>query len=147
MFFFQQHSFGIEVSFYLYCPQTIFTPPEMKILVCEDDEIVLKVIQLTLEKENAQTIYVRDGNQAMQQLKSNDFDLIITDIHMPYHNGDEILKLVREEQGKDTPVIMMSSDNQEEVIALALRSGVDEFIEKPIDTNKLRRTLKKYLKV
>lgn len=119
----------------------------MKILVCEDDEIVLKVIQLTLEKENAQTIYVRDGNQAMQQLKSNDFDLIITDIHMPYHNGDEILKLVREEQGKDTPVIMMSSDNQEEVIALALRSGVDEFIEKPIDTNKLRRTLKKYLKV
>lgn len=117
----------------------------MKILVCEDDEIVLKLIQITLEKEGVEGIYVRDGYNAMQQLRENDFDLIITDIHMPYHNGDEILKLVREEQKKNTPIIMMSSDNEEEVIKLALNSGVNEFIEKPLDPEKLSKKVKKYL--
>ena len=119
----------------------------MKILVCEDDVIVLKVIQLALENGGHDIVYVKDGNQAMKLLKkNNDFDLILTDIHMPYHNGDEILKLVREEQKKSTPIIIISSDTEEEVIALALKSGVNAFVEKPINSDKLQKVLKKFIK-
>jgi PleD family two-component response regulator len=64
---------------------------------------------------------------------------------MPYNNGDEILKVVREEQRKTTPIIMISSDTEEEVMALALKQGVSEFIKKPIDAISLRTRLKKYL--
>jgi DNA-binding response OmpR family regulator len=64
---------------------------------------------------------------------------------MPYYNGDEILKIVREEQQRNTPIIMISSDTAEEVVALALKQGVAEFIKKPVDAATLRVRLKKYL--
>src|SRR5688572_29558243 len=119
----------------------------MKILVCEDDEVVLKVIQVALENQPAETTYAKDGRQALDLLKSGHrFDLVITDIHMPYHNGDEILTLIREDQKKNTPIIMISSDDEEEVIQLALKSGVNEFIRKPIDADKFHKKVKKYIK-
>src|SRR5262245_41454025 len=122
-----------------------FIPP-MKILVCEDDEIVLKVILVALRDHDVEAVYVRDGRKALQLLREkNDFGLIITDIHMPYHNGDEILSLVREEQKKDIPLIMVSSDTEEEVIKLALKSGVTEFIKKPVDADTIKKKLKKYM--
>lgn len=118
----------------------------MKILVCEDDEVVLKVIELALQKENVEATFVRDGRQAMELLRGpHEFGLIITDIHMPYYNGDDILRLVREEQKKNTPIIMISSDTEEEVISLALKSGVNEFIGKPIDTTNFAKRVRKYL--
>jgi DNA-binding response OmpR family regulator len=118
----------------------------MKVLVCEDDIIVLKVIQVALEKENAQAVCVPDGRKALQQLRESAFDLIITDIHMPYNNGDEILQLVREEQKRNTPVIMISSDTEEEVIKLAMKQGVNDFVKKPLDADKLHKVIRKYLK-
>ena len=117
----------------------------MKVLICEDDIVVLKVIEMAFEGTPAQITSVKDGTRALEQLQQNTFDLIITDIHMPHHNGDEVLKLVRIDQKKDTPIIMISSDTEEELIALALKQGVNEFIKKPIDTNTLRKKLKKFL--
>ena len=116
----------------------------MKVLVCEDDMIAQKVIQVSLQKQNAEVISVSDGRKAFQFLKENTVDLIITDIHMPYFNGDDILRLVREEQCKTTPIIMISSDTEEEVIALALRQGVNDFIKKPIDAISLEKRLNKF---
>lgn len=119
----------------------------MKILVCEDDDVVLKIIQIALENKSVEAVFVRDGRKALELLnKSNDFELIITDIHMPYHNGDEILKFVKGDQKKNIPFIMMSSDTDEEVIDLALKSGVNEFIKKPFDVDKLNKILKKFIK-
>lgn len=117
----------------------------MDVLVCEDDIIALKVIQVALENEKARAICMQDGRKAIQYLKENVVDLIITDIHMPYNNGDEILKLVREDQKRNTPIIMISSDTEEEVIALALKQGVNEFIKKPIDATTLQRRIKEFL--
>ena len=107
--------------------------------------IAHKVIQVALEKYNAEVIGVSDGRKALQFLKENAVDLIITDIHMPYFNGDDVLRLVRHDQKKNTPIIMISSDTQEEVISLALRSGVSDFIKKPIDAISLEKRLKKFL--
>ena len=117
----------------------------MKVLICEDFEVDMKAIQLALSGENVEWVCANDGRKALRFLEEqNDFDLIITDIHMPYHNGDEILTLVREQQKKDTPIIMISSDDEEEVIKLALKLGVNEFIDKPIDPAVIRKKLKKY---
>ena len=64
---------------------------------------------------------------------------------MPYHNGDEILKFVREDLRKKTPIIMLSSDGEQEVIALALKLGVSDFIVKPVDADQLLKKIKKVL--
>jgi DNA-binding response OmpR family regulator len=118
----------------------------MRILACDDEEVVLKVVQLAL-KDKAEVITARDGWQAMQFLKNSEpFDLIITDLHMPHHNGDELFNLVRKEQGHKTPFVMLSSDGEEEVIKLALKQGIDDYIVKPIDATKLLAKISKYLK-
>ena len=119
----------------------------MRVLVCDDEEVVLKVVQVSLEGRGADVVVARDGRKALELLRdpNNHYDLIITDIHMPYYNGDDVLKLVREEQGKSTPIVMLSSDGEEEVIALALNQGVNDFIVKPVDTGKLMKKVGKYL--
>jgi CheY-like chemotaxis protein len=119
----------------------------MRILVCDDEEVVLRVVQVALKDRNADVVFARDGREALQILRGDHhFDLIITDIHMPHYNGDDVLKLVREEQKKDTPIVMVSSDGEEEVIALALKQGVNDFIVKPVDAEKLLKKIKRFLK-
>ncbi len=117
-----------------------------KVLICEDNEVERKAIQLAVEGAGIETFLAADGRKALALLQeSNDFDLIITDIHMPYNNGDEILELVRRQQGKKTPIVMISSDREEEVVKLALKLGVNEFIEKPVDPRVVRSKLKRFL--
>ena len=119
----------------------------MKILVCEDEDVALKVIQVALEKEKFDITYVRDGDKAFRLLKSNnDFDLIISDVHMPHYNGDQIFNLVRLEQKKNIPFIMMSSDDADEAIALARKTGVNEYLVKPVDPKSLNKIVQKYVK-
>jgi len=120
----------------------------MKVLVCEDNPVALKVMEVALADLKLETVVARDGRRALQMLEIHtDFDLIITDIHMPFQNGDEILKEVRAYQGKDTPIIMVSSDADQDVIKMALHSGVNEFIEKPLDPEVLKVKVKKLLKI
>ena len=118
----------------------------MKVLICEDDLVVLKTIQVALENENVETVSVKDGLLALEKLRNNTFDLIITDIHMPFHNGDDIIRLVREEQKRDTPIVMISSDAQDEVIQFALKQGVNEFVKKPVDPLNLQKKIRKFLR-
>jgi two-component system chemotaxis response regulator CheY len=69
----------------------------------------------------------------MKLLNQHSFDLLITDIHMPYHNGDEIMRKLNDGRLQKAPVIMMSSDGEEEVKALAKKQGVMHFITKPFN--------------
>ena len=118
----------------------------MRILLCEDHPVEMKVIQVALEGENIDWTCVNDGRKALRLLEDgNTYDMIITDIHMPYHNGDDILTFVRDNQKKSIPIIMVSSDGQEEVIKLALKLGVNEFLEKPLDPATIRKKIKKYI--
>ncbi len=116
----------------------------MKVLVCEDDKVVLKVIEVALISEGVGAHFVNNGQKALDLLAENDYDLIITDIHMPYVNGDAVLNFVHGEQGKNTPVVMISSDSEEEVVALAMKSGVHAFISKPVNVDKLRKIVQEF---
>lgn len=118
----------------------------MKILICEDDLVVMKAIQLAFENEQVELVSVKDGLLALEKLRVDNFDLIITDIHMPFHNGDDIIQLVRQEQGRNTPIIVISSDAQEEVIQFAMKQGVNDFVRKPVDPVHLKRKVLKYLR-
>jgi DNA-binding response OmpR family regulator len=119
----------------------------MRVLVCEDDDMVIKVVQIALQDKNVDLTVARDGQQAMDRLeKGEEFDLILTDLHMPYKNGDDILRLVREDMKKTTPIVMFSSDGEEEVIALALKLGINDFIVKPMTVDSFLKKIRKYLK-
>jgi len=112
---------------------------QIKILVCDDDVVLLRMIELTLKDEKlGEVVVARNGREAMDILRTQDFDLVVTDIHMPHYRGEDILNLLRIEQRKNTPIIMMSSDGDEDVIAIAKKQGVNEFVKKPIMRDEIR---------
>jgi DNA-binding response OmpR family regulator len=118
----------------------------MKALVCDDDIACLRIIQKKLESENLIVFTARDGEEGLRKLKEYDFDVVITDIHMPFHSGDELVAFIRQNQKKDTPIIMLSADSEEEIIALAFRQGVDAFIKKPVKPDDLIKAVRKVIK-
>ncbi len=104
----------------------------MKILVCDDDEALISMIRFKLTRDNlGEVVKAADGREAMAFLKENDFDLIITDINMPYHSGLELTVFVREELKKKTPIIVLSADGPEDTVLQALSLGANDFMTKP----------------
>jgi DNA-binding response OmpR family regulator len=120
----------------------------MKILVCDDDEALVSMIRFKLTKENiGEIIKASDGREAMELLKRDDFDLIITDIHMPFHSGLEIVTFVRQQLKKQTPVFILSAEGLEETVLVAFEMGANDFITKPFSPAELAIRVKRLLKI
>jgi DNA-binding response OmpR family regulator len=110
----------------------------MKTLICDDDAVLLRMMELSLKEQNlGEIVAAKNGREALELLRNQSFDLVVTDIHMPYNNGEDILNLIRKEQQKSTPIIMISSDGDEDVIALAKKQGVNEFVKKPVKRDEI----------
>lgn len=115
----------------------------MRILIAEDDELILKTIEHKLLKEGYKVILTRNGKDAIKTIQTENLDLIITDIMMPFASGIEILSAVQS-AGKKTPVIMLSSMGQEEVVLNAFDLGAADFIIKPFSPNELMLRIKRF---
>ncbi|RAJ82054.1 response regulator receiver domain-containing protein [Chitinophaga dinghuensis] len=106
-----------------------------KILLVEDDEVMPKIISRILPEPEYQVDIAVNGKEAMQKLEANNYqyDLIITDIMMPYANGFEILSKVKShDREKPIPVIIVSNAGNEDMIMEGFKLGVDDFLKKPI---------------
>ena len=117
----------------------------MKILIIEDNILLLRVLEFRFEKEGYTLITSNDGRDALQQIKSFSPDLIITDIMMPYINGLEVVSVVRKELKLKTPIIMLSSAGLEKTVIDAFELGTDDFITKPFSPFELSIRVKKLL--
>ena len=109
----------------------------MKILVAEDEPMLLKTIELKLKKEGYEVITTADGREAVAKIEEMDPDLVITDIMMPYVSGLEIVAIVRKKNNKRIPIIMLSAMEQEKVVMEAFELGADDYITKPFSLNEL----------
>lgn len=114
----------------------------MLILIADDDELILRTIEHKLVKEGYEVIIARNGKDAIDTIKNQDIDLVITDIMMPFASGIEILSIIKS-IGKNTPVIMLSSLGQEEVVLDAFGLGAADFMIKPFSPNELIIRIKK----
>lgn len=115
----------------------------MKILICEDEEIMLTALEFRLRKQGFQVIKAVDGRQALEQFKAHEPDLVIADIMMPYLSGLELIEIFRKEMKIDTPVIVISALEHEETVLRAFELGANDFITKPFKPNELILRIKK----
>ncbi len=115
----------------------------MKILVAEDEPIMLKTIELRLKKDGHTVITTTNGREAMEHIDQHQPDLIITDIMMPYSSGLEIVAKVKQ-QPKKTPIIVLSAMGQENVVLEAFNLGADDYITKPFSPNELSIRVKRF---
>jgi DNA-binding response OmpR family regulator len=116
----------------------------MKILVADDDPVMRRIIELRLKKDGHQVTIVADGREAMEHIARNEnFDLIITDIMMPFSSGLEIVGKVKSNVERKTPVIVLSSMGQENIVLEAFNLGADDYITKPFSPNELSMRVKR----
>jgi DNA-binding NtrC family response regulator len=117
---------------------------EMKILVVDDDVIVIKSCRRILEAEGLEVSTVPSADEALEMIKKYDFDLLLIDVKMPKHDGmflmREILKII-----PDIPVIVMSGYPTRETVSDVLKLGATQFIPKPFRPDELVKTLRPVL--
>lgn len=116
----------------------------MKILVAEDEPILLKTIEMRLKKDGHQVIATANGRDALEVLDQQEVDLVITDIMMPYSSGLEVVGKVKQGE-KKIPVIVLSSMGQENVVLEAFKLGADDFITKPFSPNELSMRIRRFV--
>lgn len=117
----------------------------MKILICEDNPMAMKTLSVVLEREGFVADVADDGNVGIEMLQKNDYDLLVVDIHLPYRSGLELIKFVRSEQGKDTPVIILSAFSDNQMQRQAGELGISDYIVKPFNPVDLVAKIKSIL--
>ena len=113
----------------------------MKILICEDNRMASRTISVVLEREGYETETADDGNLAIDLLKDNNYDLVIVDIHLPYHSGLELVKYLRSYQQKKTPVLVVSAFSDPQMQKQAAELGANGYIVKPFNPDELVRMI------
>ena len=113
------------------------------ILVVEDEDFNRTLILRHLKKEGYGNVEVaEDGKQAVEKMRSNDFDLVLLDIEMPELDGYGVLEQLKSDMRlRDIPVIMISSIDDMESIVKCIELGADDYLPKPFDPVLLRARL------
>lgn len=115
------------------------------ILIAEDEALVLKMLSYRLRKEGYNVLTASDGKQALESLRTNTPDLVITDLMMPYHSGLEVLEYVKKSLSSRIPVLVLSASGQEQTVLKAFSLGADDFALKPFSPNELVSRVRKHL--
>ncbi|MFV5695859.1 response regulator transcription factor [Flavobacterium sp. LB3P122] len=117
----------------------------MKILIAEDDEMMLKTIEFKLIREGYEVISCPDGNVALDKIVSEKPDLILSDIEMPFASGLDIINTIKIDLKLNTPIIILSAVGLEKNVLRAFELGADDFITKPFSPNELIVRIKRFL--
>jgi two-component system response regulator VicR len=116
----------------------------MKILVVDDDRMMLEAIAFNLRSQGYDVEQAEDGYSALDLITRQKIDLIITDVMMPNISGLGLLSLLKQFYFNKIPVIIISSLNKADVILHSLGLGAVDFMTKPIDFKELGSLVKKY---
>jgi len=108
----------------------------MNVLIIEDDQRVAELIQRGLDEQGFTTTVARDGIAGKKQALLSDFDVIITDIMLPYLNGLELCKQIRQAK-PNMPIIMLTALGTTDDKIDGLDSGADDYLVKPFDFREL----------
>lgn len=101
----------------------------MKLLITEDDATIREGICAYLSESNYETIEACDGQEALSKFESNKIDLVILDIQIPFINGLDVLRKIREKS--NLPVLILTAFSDEEFKITAFSNLADGYIEKP----------------
>jgi CheY-like chemotaxis protein len=117
----------------------------LKILVVDDDEYLLTTLQLFLSRWGYGVVTTNSGSEAMQILKTDVFDLLLTDLEMPCVTGLDLLKSVQSTNPTILTVLMTGSEEIEKAEE-ALKSGAFDYLFKPFGLGQLKMTLLRAMK-
>jgi DNA-binding response OmpR family regulator len=103
-----------------------------RILVCDDDPLLVDLVQYRLSSRGYEVVVAADGGEAVECLSKGSFDGILLDAMMPVVDGYELLRRIRQDPATaKVPVIMLTARKQEQDIVAALELGASDYVVKP----------------
>ena len=116
-----------------------------KILIIDDERAIRNTLKEILEFEGYEIDLAENGRVGVEKAKAGGYDLIYSDVKMPEMDGIEVLETLQKEEVCDCPIVMISGHADVETAVKALKKGAYDFIEKPLDLNRLLVTTKNAL--
>ena len=115
-----------------------------RILLVDDEPLILKGLKYTLEQEGYETESAMDGEEALNKFETQSFDLVLLDVMLPKLDGIGVCQRIREHS--DVPIIMLTAKGDEVDKILGLELGADDYITKPFSVRELIARVKALLR-
>ncbi|MBE6022820.1 MAG: response regulator transcription factor [Cellulosilyticum sp.] len=115
-----------------------------RILVVDDEKLIVKGIKFSLEQEGWMVDTAYDGEEALNAVKNNKYDAMILDVMLPKYNGLEVCQLVRE--FSNLPIIMLTAKGEDMDKIMGLEYGADDYVTKPFNILELKARIKAILR-
>jgi len=116
------------------------------ILVAEDDPVTRRFVVSLLEERGYEVLVAEDGEHAVSLAISATPDLVVSDLVMPYRDGFEVLRAIRnDERVKSLPILILSMRDREEDIVRGFESGADDYVVKPFNAREFLARVRKLL--
>ncbi len=125
------------------CPDRGSSTP--RILLAEDDKSCQKLVVCILKKAGYEVDVADNGNQVIEKVRTNSYDLILMDMQMPGMDGPTTTKTLRQMGLKDIPILALTANAFTEDRKRCLEAGMNDFITKPVSPAKLTEQIDKYL--
>ena len=119
-----------------------------RILIVEDSPTMRQLLVLALSRlADVEIVEAQDGMDGLRKVSGDAFDLALIDINMPIMDGLKLIGLMRGEDAmKDIPIVVITTEGAQEDRDRALQLGADEYLTKPIQTNRVLAVAKSLLK-
>lgn len=115
-----------------------------RILLVDDEPLIIKGLKFTLEKDGYETLVAADGEEALQVFKENQVDLILLDVMLPKLDGIAVCQRIRETS--NVPIIMLTAKGEDIDKILGLEYGADDYMTKPFNPRELVARVKAILR-
>ena len=116
----------------------------MKILLCDNNPDILKLLEMILYNAGNEVILAQDGLKAAEIIKTEQLDFLISEIQIPYISGLELVALAKLTNSKISTIIL-SQVNAESYIQQAFKIGADDYITKPFNPDMMLTRIRKIL--
>ena len=111
-----------------------------KILVVDDEKLIVKGIRFSLEQEGMEVDCAYDGEEAIELARKTEYDMVLLDVMLPKHDGYEVCQAIRE--FSDMPIIMLTAKGGDMDKILGLEYGADDYISKPFNILEVKARIK-----
>lgn len=111
-----------------------------RVLVVDDEKLIVKGIRFSLEQEGMEVSCAYDGEEALNMAKESEYDIILLDIMLPKMNGLEVCQQIRE--FSSVPIVMLTAKGEDMDKILGLEYGADDYITKPFNILEVKARIK-----
>jgi CheY-like chemotaxis protein len=116
------------------------------VLVADDEEDIVGLVTMIIERSGHEVVSVRDGAQALAALRRRRPDLVVLDISMPEVDGLEVLRRIRaDEETSELPVLLLSAQAQEADVRRGFATGASAYVKKPFSPRELAQRVDELL--